>query len=142
MKRPQTIWVRNNGTETFQSRFDGEDFEIPPGKCVEMLAECATLCLGFGEEDKIRCLRRLGWAFSHDAMKAAQKRLDTFSFHMTERQAVEHRHDAKPAAKGRSSAPAVVDAPETSQEESGAATIGGGSNNPLAKLAQALPAAA
>lgn len=82
MRKPQTIWVRNNGTDTFSDRYDGEDFAIEPGEAVEMLAECATLCLGFGEKDKTRCLRRLGWAFSSGKMAEGKARLDTFSFHL------------------------------------------------------------
>src|SRR5258708_7240423 len=88
MKRQQTVFVRNNGTETFTDRYNGEDFEIPPGGQEEMLIECAELCLGFGEEDKTRALRRKGWAFTSVGQKEGLARLARFSFHMSEKEAL------------------------------------------------------
>ncbi len=81
MKRDTTVWVKNNGGEAFCDRFDGEDFEIPPGGAVEMLPEAAKLCFGFGEEDKSRCIRRLGWAVDQNKLPLALARLNKFSFH-------------------------------------------------------------
>jgi len=113
MIKQQSIIVLNNGSEPFQDRYDGEDFEILPGEETEMLVECATLCLGFGEDDKSRCLRRLGWANTFNSMTEATKRLDTFSFHMP----------GEPRSKRNtqgtcSSAPASVEKGEASQEAS------------------------
>ncbi len=96
MIRPQTVWVRNNGSETFKNRFDGEDFEIEPGRSEEMTIECAALVFGYGEEDKTRAVRRLGLAFTRDEMTEALKKLDEFSFHMTEKEAREHNHSKTP----------------------------------------------
>lgn len=114
MKRQQTVWVRNNGTERFVDKYDNEDFEILPGQAVEMLVECAELCLGFGQEDKTRALRRKGWAFTNIGMKEALAKLEAFSFHMSEKEALEHgtkqnKAPAKPAdpAEVHSSAPVV-----------------------------------
>lgn len=93
MKKQLTIWVRNNGTaksDTFKDRYDGEDFEIPPGGVLEVPVETATLCLGFGEEDKSRCLRRLGWAISSDRTADGITKLSKFSFHTSEKQALEY----------------------------------------------------
>lgn len=134
MRKPQTILVRNNGTEPFADRYDGEDFDIPPGGETEMLIECATLCLGFGEEDKSRCLRRLGWAFSHQAMAEALKRLDAFSFHMPG----EARNPL--AATTSASAPGSVETVgEAKVAPTEVATLNAAqlSKSPLAKLAQA-----
>src|SRR5437899_12086960 len=110
MKRQQTVWVVNHGTEKFVDKYDGENFEVLPGEAVEMLVECAELCLGFGQEDKTRALRRKGWAFTNIGMKEATAKLQAFSFHMTEKEALEHdpnKAPAKPAAEVHSSAPVV-----------------------------------
>lgn len=87
MQRQQTVFVKNNGAEPFSDRYNGEDFKIPPGGIEEMLVETAELCLGFGQDDKTRCLRRLGWAFTMEDMPEALERLGQFSFHMTEKEA-------------------------------------------------------
>lgn len=149
MRKPQTIWVRNNGNKTFNDRYDGEDFQIKPGHFIEMLVECATLCLGFGEDDKIRCVRRLGWAFSHDAMKSAIKELGEFSFHMSEKEAIQYASKdrvikATAVAKGKknlSSAPEIGEPSVDSDDDSEGVPIPVASNNPLKKLAQATLAA-
>lgn len=138
MRKPDTVWVRNNGAEDFNSRYDGEDFSIPAGAYVEMLAECATLCLGFGEEDKTRCLRRLGWSFTGDQVKEGEKRLAAFSFHMTEVEASGKKaRSAAPAGGGEPSAP-------VHKADAGVApTPDEGQLQPvLGKLAQATPAPA
>ena len=134
MKKQQTVWVRNNGDLPFASRYDGEDFEILPGKSVEMLVECAQLCIGFGDEDKTRCLRRLGWAFSLDAMTEAQKRLETLSFHME--------RPASGAKESSSSAPRGNENPEVASVASGQVVYSstGRKLGPLDKLAAAAAA--
>lgn len=97
MRKAESIFVRNNGEEPFSDRFDGEDFTIEPGHAIEMTIECAKLVFGFGEDDKARAIRRLGYAPTSAEMPAALKRLYAFSFHM----------DQAEAEKGRSSAPAT-----------------------------------
>lgn len=108
MKKADTVWVRNNGTEPFSSRYDSEDFTIAPGESIEMLVDCAVLCLGFGEDDKTRALRRLGWAFMGNELERAKLRLAAFSFHMKESEALAHKQQGAnaPASKSRSAAPA------------------------------------
>ena len=149
MKKAQTVWVKNNGAEPFSDRYDGEDFTIAPGEAVEMLAECATLCLGFGEEDKARVLRRRGWAFTVEAQKQGEKRLDEFSFHMSERESrgerpvpippVRRRKEslAAPAIEGTS--PAFASSEDAGEESDSALPTG--QVNPLEKLARATAAA-
>lgn len=122
MRRSQTVWVRNNGKEPFSDKFDGEEFIIAPGDTVEMLVECAQLCLGFGDEDKSRVLRRKGWAFTHTAQQAAIARLDAFSFHMSEREAIAHDPNKAPAK--------APEATASSSAPASAAEAGGGSLPP------------
>lgn len=82
MKKAESVFVRNNGAEPFVDRFDGEDFTIEPGSAIEMEADCAKLIFGFGEADKSRAIKRLGWAPTHSDMKCAVAKLNAFSFHM------------------------------------------------------------
>lgn len=147
MKKTQTVWVKNNGVEPFFNRYDGEDFKIEPGAAVEMTVECAMLVFGFGQEDKSRCLRRLGWTFTADAMSAGAKRLDEFSFNMSEREASEH--DPSSPQTGHSSVPVGGDALSDAslRAAEGVVTPAVSAkpakpiNGPLAKLAQANAAA-
>ena len=136
MKRAASVWVRNNGKIVFSDRYDGEDFSIPPGGVTEILVETAELCLGFGQEDKTRCIRRLGWAFTQNNMSEALSRLGTFSFHMTEKEALAH----KPSKLIGSSAPAGDETPGDPQGEPGG-VVTRQPLNLLQKLAQAQPPA-
>ena len=43
MKRLDTIFVRNNDSEPFADRYDGEDFVIGPGEALEIEADAAKL---------------------------------------------------------------------------------------------------
>lgn len=81
------IFVRNNSPESFKDRFDGEDFTILPGEYIEMPPEAAKLCFGWGEEDKSRAIRRLGWAETVNDLPEAARRLGLFSFHSSEEEA-------------------------------------------------------
>lgn len=141
MKRQQTVWVVNHGTEKFVDKYDGESFEIAPGEAVEMLVECAELCLGFGQEDKTRALRRKGWAFTNIGMQEATAKLQSFSFHMSEKEALEHEPNKAPAPAGsavHSSAPVVGAAAEGGQPPSVAGVQKPARKpGPLEKLAQA-----
>jgi hypothetical protein len=153
--KTDTIFVKNNGGEIFRDRYNGEDFEISPGAFEEMTIECATLCFGFGEEDKSRCLRRKGWPYMKRDGQAighhgALEQLSKFSFHMTEEEALGHSSNkaAKdPGGESHSSAPVVGGAPgEASASPAGAVQSTGGNvkgakRNPLEKLAAAQPAA-
>jgi hypothetical protein len=135
MKKLQTVFVRNNGTIPFKDRYDGEEFEIEPGEYTEMLIECAQLCMGFGDEDKTRCIRRLGWAFTQNGMAEALQRLETFSFHM-------ERPKNGASKPGLSSAPEGEDARDVVSPSSRAVVLPPGRKlGPLEKLAQANAAA-
>ena len=91
MKFPDTIYVRNNGGESFRDRYDGEPFEIKPGQAVQLHQGCAELVFGFGQEDKLRCLRRLGWVETNGDLSKGIERLNAFTFHESEKAANDHR---------------------------------------------------
>lgn len=90
MKFPDTIFVKNHGTETHRDKFDGDGFEIKPGQVVQMHEEAARLCFGFGQEDKLRTLRRLGWVETNGDLSRGLARLNAFSFHESEKAANDH----------------------------------------------------
>lgn len=117
MKFAETIWIRNNGTVTHTDKFDGDTFEIKPGQVLQLHEEAARLCFGFGKEDKLPTLRRLGWVETSGDMSHGLERLNAFSFHESEKAAHDHqaRKPLAPAdgmetaegAVGRPSAPSV-----------------------------------
>lgn len=82
MRKPESVWVKNDGEETFKSKYDGDEVVIAPGKSEELTLPAAELLFGFGEEDKSRCLRRLGWMGMHLDYDKAIAMLNKFSFHM------------------------------------------------------------
>src|ERR1700752_1873572 len=83
MRKEESVYVTNNGEQPFRDRYDGEDFVIHPGETLDMPAPCARLVFGFGEKDKGRAIRRLGWAKTASDMNDALARLRTFSFGMS-----------------------------------------------------------
>lgn len=103
MRKPDSIYVKNDGDETFTSKYDGEDIVIDPGKAEELTLAAAELLFGFGEDDKSRCLRRLGWMGMHLDYEKAIARLNKFSFHM-ENPKYEQKHgktaDLAPGGEG------------------------------------------
>lgn len=129
-QRPVTIWVRNNGSGTHRDRFDGEDFEIRPGDCLEMPPEAATLCFGVGDEDKTRVIRRLGWARTQNDFQTALDRLNQFSFHGSE-------EDARAEDKPHTPAPVVADKGARKVDEDGDPVPSRTENSLLGKLARA-----
>lgn len=78
------LGVKNNGTETLKARFDGEDYEFPPGgeNPVVLSDEAAKHIFGYGgdEADKQRALARMGWLTTNTQMDAALARLNDFQF--------------------------------------------------------------
>jgi hypothetical protein len=139
-KRDQTVFVRNNGAEPFRDRYNSEDFEIAAGGIEEMVVECATLCLGFGETDKRRCLQRKGWANSDAHMKNGVERLSKFSFHMSENEALEHdpnkRPEETPAVDSAHSSAPVVGGDASGRDSSlPEAAVQQRRKSPLGKLA-------
>lgn len=74
------LGVRNNGEETVKGRYDGQDYEFPPGVTVAVHEEVARHILGFGQDDKSRALARLGWLSNSSQYQEAVKRLDAFQF--------------------------------------------------------------
>ena len=136
MKFPETIWVRNNGTEAHRDRYDGEEFEIKPGESLQIHQGCAELCFGFGLDpsQKLPTLRRLGWVETSGDVAAGLARLNAFSFHESAQSAQDH-SAPKPTAPAKGKVGVVAggaDAPPASLPPV----------NLLGKLAATMPSAA
>jgi hypothetical protein len=84
MQRTQTIWIVNGNADTYEDRFDGDDYVFMHGQAVEVPVEGANLMFGYGEPDKKSTLMRAGKAPSASDLKHGMVWLSNFSFHNTE----------------------------------------------------------
>lgn len=75
-----TLFVRNNGDDSFVDSFDGIAYQIAPGKEVEIPEIAAKHIFGYGDDDKEPYLVRLGWMKMNTDMPVAMERLGKFSF--------------------------------------------------------------
>lgn len=91
MKFAETVWVRNNGDFVHKDKFDGDEFELPPNGFVQIHQAAAELCFGFGRENKLPTLRRLGWVETNGDLARGIAKLNVFSFHSSESEAKGHR---------------------------------------------------
>ena len=72
------VWVTNTGEHFFVNNWDGKAYSFPPGKTLEVPEDVARIIFGYGVEDKMPVLVRLGWTkFATDVPKALE-RLDKF----------------------------------------------------------------
>lgn len=55
------VFVTNKNDFHHSDRWDGEDFDFPPGERVQVPVEAAVHMFGLGLEDKTDVLVRLGW---------------------------------------------------------------------------------
>lgn len=105
----------NNSGKDFADQFDGEKFDFPAQKegaapiATEIPVEAAALIFGLGEEDKKRCIQRLGWAATTNDMTKALERIGQFTFTLEQ-------------PKGHATAP-VVDEDAASEPQGPAAAL-------------------
>jgi len=59
--RESMVAVTNGWKETFADRYDGEDYQIEPGKTAVMPEGAAVLFFGYKKDDKTDALIRQGW---------------------------------------------------------------------------------
>ena len=78
-----TIFVCNNGSNTFTDSFDGTTFHFEPGKPVELPEIAAKHIFGYGDDDKEPYFVRLGWMKMSTDLPAAKDRMAQFSFSST-----------------------------------------------------------
>jgi hypothetical protein len=74
------IYVTNKGAHTLVDRFDGQSYEFPPNTCIGVPEEVATHIFGYGDDNKVPYLARLGWMKMNTEYELAMKRLREFSF--------------------------------------------------------------
>lgn len=80
IERPDFVRVTNGNKDKIVGRFDGEDFEFIPGKATDIPVVVAAHLFGFGREDKIPALNRLGWLQSSEHFEKALAKLRKISF--------------------------------------------------------------
>lgn len=74
------IVVVNKSGEPLNDRFNGIDIEFPVGKKVLIDEDAANHIFGFGDENKVPYLMRLGWLRKNTDYDAAMQRLGMFTF--------------------------------------------------------------
>lgn len=66
--------------EKLHGRHNGTDYVWKSGESHDISVEAAAHIFGFGEEDKLRAMNRIGWAPRSDMMEAALDKLGMISF--------------------------------------------------------------
>ena len=66
-----TIFVTNNSDTKLNDGYAGVFYEFLPGKTVEISEEVAHHIFGYGEDNKIPYLTRLGWLVSANDVEKA-----------------------------------------------------------------------
>jgi hypothetical protein len=92
------IYVTNNGKKALTDYFDGKPYVFEPGKSVSIPVEVAEHIFGYGKDDKLPNLIRLGWIRISSEMDSAMQRLGEFSFSMNPPQTI---HSSSPVDKDR-----------------------------------------
>lgn len=122
IERPNFVRVVNTGKAKVVGRFSGQDYEFLPNKPNDIDVMAARHIFGFGEENKVSALNRLGWLTSSDGLEKALARLQAIVFTeappLVEADMME---DEDPSVANR--LPGTTTAPPVSPETSGA---GGG----------------
>jgi hypothetical protein len=72
------VWVTNTTKEHFEDMWHGDKYAFPPGKAVMVPLEVARHIFGYGMDNRVPVLARLGWAVTSNDVAAGAKRLDRF----------------------------------------------------------------
>ena len=75
-----TIFVTNNGTESFVDSFDGTKYTFEPKAELEIPEIVAKHIFGYGDDNKEPYLVRLGWMKMSTDFPIAMEKLGQFSF--------------------------------------------------------------
>ena len=67
----EMLFVVNKNAFHHTDRFDGQDYQFPPGQKVMLSSEAAAHMFGLGVPDKTSVMHRKGWAFRYDAERKA-----------------------------------------------------------------------
>jgi hypothetical protein len=75
-----SVYVTNNSEKPLKDGFSGVFYEFAVGKTVEIPEEAAAHIFGYGVEDKIPHLTRLGWSVSQNDLGEALQKLSQWDF--------------------------------------------------------------
>lgn len=75
-----TILVQNNTEEDLLDKFDGIQYVFKAGESLLVPEEVAAHIFGYGEDDKLRAMHRLGWVQSSTDLEKGTSRLAKFVF--------------------------------------------------------------
>lgn len=80
IERPNYVRVVNTDKMRVVGRFGGEDFEFLPNKPNDVPVIVARHIFGFGDENKVNALNRLGWLQTSDQLDKAMEKLSRIIF--------------------------------------------------------------
>jgi hypothetical protein len=72
------VWVHNKGQEFLVDHWDGKPYSFSPNKPIEVPDHVARHIFGYGLEDKVPVLARLGWTQTLVDVPKAMERLNKF----------------------------------------------------------------
>jgi hypothetical protein len=72
------VWVTNATKEHFEDMWHGDTYAFPPGKSVMVPLEVARHIFGYGMDNRVPVLARLGWAVTSNDVANGLKRLNRF----------------------------------------------------------------
>jgi hypothetical protein len=72
------VWVTNTTKEHFEDMWHGDKYAFPPAKAVMVPLEVARHIFGYGMDNRVPVLARLGWAVTANDVPVGLKRLDRF----------------------------------------------------------------
>lgn len=75
-----TVFITNNSGKSFKDGFEGTFYVFAVGEPVEIPEEAAAHIFGYGIEDKMPAMTRLGWCHSSNDFEEALKKYDLWSF--------------------------------------------------------------
>lgn len=74
------VFVTNNGKQLLEDGYAGKRYVFQPGRTIEIPMDAAVHIFGYGKDDKMPCLIRLGWLRMSNEVDLAMKKLGEFSF--------------------------------------------------------------
>lgn len=72
------VWVNNTSQEFLVDYWDGKAYSFSPNKAIEVPDHVAKHIFGYGLEDKVPVLARLGWTKTYLDVPKALERLNKF----------------------------------------------------------------
>ena len=72
------VWVINGTKEPFEDMWHGDKYTFPPGKAVMVPLEVARHVFGYGMDNRVPVLARLGWAVTSNDVAKGLERLNRF----------------------------------------------------------------